>query len=705
MGTLSGYSRMPVHEQPPHGGRDGVRRLTRLRTLAARRAQWRRRGQTLVIFALSLTVLIAMLGLSIDTIRVFDLYGRMQRAAEAAALAGVIYMPNNYTTNLNQPPGDNAICRALQEAIKDGFGQPCGSSNLGGYCPANTASVEVTICAVPGKQFDLRVSITESADVLFLSALNVGPVTLTASAQAEYLPPVPIGLDASGSGANLGTFGGYGDCNGANGTNPVACTGGYHQQILANINGPADLKQMGDPYVACEEGAAHTASLDQPVATLPTYTGYTGGAANPGILTNHPQFTTDYSTLLASHCNANNSDRQAFYGPQTQNTSHPGAYSYMVDATQNASLWIYNAPFVPTNGGAQPCTGKQQLDGFNWYTNPNAGSGGAGCEGFYQQYGPSAFNGFFDNPAYYYNVTYTLYRVTNVSAPLADTTPIATYQAHPFDGMQPDLAKYGCTGSQVVDIDTLQCVSQPNGQWGYLPLAQGLSQGVYRVEVEATAHVPGATPSGWGVHTYGLKLCPTGVSASGVAGCDAIPGNVPGFIGGWNDADMTLFYPTTNGVTGFPLGVIPTEYAGRMIDVSLFDAGDPANIGSSGNTFIYLAPPNPSNNNQSSCATNETALENSLGYSTPDYGWADSRVVPLFNAGLSNPNSALQTSANGDNAFNGIWVDITTRLPSTYVQGQWTLCGAITNGQGDSAQDTLAIAISSPGQSPVHLVA
>ena len=698
---VSGYREHAAHAQHVgrHTRRTGARRLASLRALALRRAYGRRRGQTLVIFALSLTVLIAIVGLSIDTIRIFDLYGRMERAAEAAALAGVIYMPNSYSVNLNQPPGDNAICRALQETIKNGFGQPCGAS-LSGYCPANTASVEVAICPVANKPFDLRVTITESANVLFLSALNVGPVMLSASAQAEYLPPIPVGLDSTQSGANLGTFGGYGDCNNGNGTNPITCTGGYHQRILANINGPADLKEMGDPYVACEEGPAHVTSLDQAGATLPTYTGYTAGAANPGILTNHAQYTTDYSTLLASHCNASNSDRQAFYGPETQNTSHPGAYSYMVAVAQNASLWIYNAPFVPTNGGAQSCTGKQQLDGFYWYTNPNSG-GGANCEGFYQQYGSSAFNGFFDNPAYYYYVTYTLYPVTNVTDPLADTTPIAQYIAHPYDGMQPDLAKYGCTGSQVVNIDTLSCVSQPAGQWSYLQLASGLAAGTYRVEVEATAHIPGSTPSGWGEHSYGLKLCPAGVSASGVASCDSF-GALPGAIAGWNNADMTLFYPNSSGISSFPLGVIPTEYAGRTIDVSLFDAGDPTNIGSSGNTYVFLAPPNPNNSNQASCSTDIT----SLGYSQPLYpAWEQSRVVSLFTAGLSNPNMALQTSANGDNAFNGIWADITVQLPTRYVAGQWLLCGGITNGQGGAAEDTLAVSISSPGQGQVHLVA
>jgi Flp pilus assembly protein TadG len=71
-----------------------------------------RKGQTLVIFVLSFTVLLGLAGLSIDVARAYDLYGRMQRAAEAGALAGVLYMPVNY--NINYSDGNNAIKRALQ---------------------------------------------------------------------------------------------------------------------------------------------------------------------------------------------------------------------------------------------------------------------------------------------------------------------------------------------------------------------------------------------------------------------------------------------------------------------------------------------------------------------------------------------------------------------------------------------------------------
>ncbi len=667
-----------------------------------RRRRWRSRGQTLIFFALSVTVLVAILGLAIDTIRIYDLYARMQRAAEAGALAAALYMPNYYSTDLPTPPGDNAICRALQETIKDGFGQPCGSS-LSGYCPSNPATIEVAICAVSGKPHDLAVYITESSDVIFLSAVNVGPVTVTVKAQAEYLPPIQIGEDTSNGGA--GYFGGYGGCTGATASNPSGCASAP-QSFLANINGPAELKEQGDPYVNCEEGPAHVAALDQNTANLPTYTGYTAGGTPPGLLTNHQQYSTDPSVIQSSHCGAYNTDQQpiGFSGPATSNTSHPGGYTYLVDVTQaGAGLWVYNASYIPTNGQGSsqttPCTGAQQIDQFAWY--PYA-PGGSGCaQGYYQNYGATPFAGNFTAKSFYFNTTYTLYTVPNITT-LTAGTQVATLVASPYDGVQSDLTAASCTpGTQVLDPQTSQCVSAttaPISQFGWTELASNLPVGQYRLEVEATGL--GGTTLGWGQHGYGLRLCPSGTSTgAGVWNCIGNPSNPPGDISAVNAADMTLIFPASPAVTAFPLAVIPTEYAGRTVQIGLFDAGDPVNAGlhPTENTAFYVMPPQ-SNGQANSCSASPSAL---AGYSFTPPSWEDSRLVPMSRWVAGNANTAIAMSLNGDNAFNGIWAEGDITLPASYTQGQWTLCGYESV---PYAQDTLAIAIAPLGQSPAHLV-
>src|SRR5437588_7433678 len=70
------------------------------------------RGQTIVVAALLLTLLIALVGLGVD-VSWFSLnLVRMQRAADAAALAGVVYLP------ADQP---GAYAAAVAEATKNGY--------------------------------------------------------------------------------------------------------------------------------------------------------------------------------------------------------------------------------------------------------------------------------------------------------------------------------------------------------------------------------------------------------------------------------------------------------------------------------------------------------------------------------------------------------------------------------------------------------
>src|SRR5919108_1667600 len=70
------------------------------------------RGQTIVVAALLLTLLIALVGLGVDVSWYSLNLVRMQRAADAAALAGVVYLPGN------QPA---AYAAALAEATKNGY--------------------------------------------------------------------------------------------------------------------------------------------------------------------------------------------------------------------------------------------------------------------------------------------------------------------------------------------------------------------------------------------------------------------------------------------------------------------------------------------------------------------------------------------------------------------------------------------------------
>lgn len=252
---------MPVHAQAKPGVRT-LRRLARREERQARRSAARlRKGQTLIIFALSFTVLLGLAGLAIDVARAYDLYAKMQRAAEAGALAGVLYMPNNY--NVARTPGDglSAVQRASAEVVKDGLGSAYAvTTPQSTACPTPVSSVEVAVCPVSNTPTDLEVFVTEHMSVVLLDGLGVQPITLQAKAQAEYLNPVQIGSRES-------YFGDQVECSPANSsnTNTSACqpgdAGNHLQYFMATMNGPAELKESGDPYVYCAEGNADAGSL------------------------------------------------------------------------------------------------------------------------------------------------------------------------------------------------------------------------------------------------------------------------------------------------------------------------------------------------------------------------------------------------------------------------------------------------------------
>src|SRR6266850_773929 len=97
------------------------------------------RGQTLVITALVMTILLGLAGLALD-VGWYELnLMRMQRAADAAALAGVVFLPGD-------PSG--AIDAAIAEATKNGYANGTGGvSVVPRQDPINNSMLDVTVRA------------------------------------------------------------------------------------------------------------------------------------------------------------------------------------------------------------------------------------------------------------------------------------------------------------------------------------------------------------------------------------------------------------------------------------------------------------------------------------------------------------------------------------------------------------------------------
>ena len=146
------------------------------------RGELKQAGQIVVIFALMLVVLIGLIGIAIDTTYAWREALRVQRASDSAALAGVVYMPGDFST---------ATTTADNEAIKNGY----------------TASTSTTVSVLRATNpRELDVSITTQVPTFFSRIFGINYFAVTRVSKAVYVTPVPMG-------SPLAYYGVYQMCN------------------------------------------------------------------------------------------------------------------------------------------------------------------------------------------------------------------------------------------------------------------------------------------------------------------------------------------------------------------------------------------------------------------------------------------------------------------------------------------------------------
>lgn len=166
----------------------------------------RERGYVLVTFALLLVPLLLMAGLSVDVGSWYNRASNIQKAADAAALAGVVWLPNVTT----------ATTYAKEAAKRNGF-----ENGVGG----------IVVTVTPVSDTRLRVTIQDpTVKAPFAGKLGVKDIAIQRKATAEYILPVPLGSPEN-------RFG----------NDPLA-TPAYTPNLWASISGPYTARANGDPY-------------------------------------------------------------------------------------------------------------------------------------------------------------------------------------------------------------------------------------------------------------------------------------------------------------------------------------------------------------------------------------------------------------------------------------------------------------------------
>jgi hypothetical protein len=236
-------------------------------------------GFVLVLVAIMLTTLLLFAGLAIDFGSWYVRAGEIKRTADAAALAGVVWMPQF----------DSAEQAAIDTAARNGFRD--GVDN-----------VRIWVEPVTGSNRQLRVTITDQKAKQFFSSLVVQDQAISRASMAEYVLPVPLGSPKNTFGTgNLLTIdrenfwaavNGY--CGGhESGDDKLGFYESYSTSSgSTQCNNGADESNSYDPngYLYAIELPADASSLKLEVYDAPFYT--SGSPSDISIASGSQQVTT-----------------------------------------------------------------------------------------------------------------------------------------------------------------------------------------------------------------------------------------------------------------------------------------------------------------------------------------------------------------------------------------------------------------------------
>ena len=185
-------------------------------------------GTTLVLVASLMVVMIGMVGFSADLGWLYYQQTNARKAAESAALAGVVNMPNLGSWGSGQPAYDTAIDVAAAAGYTSG----------------------VTPTLIAGKDYQLQVFVDTTTPTFFMRLFGISTVAIQENAIAEALPPLRLGSDES----NLAN-------------DP---TRGIWKGFWLAVNGNAMAKGQGDPFttLCTGPGSDNTCPANQDAATF-----------------------------------------------------------------------------------------------------------------------------------------------------------------------------------------------------------------------------------------------------------------------------------------------------------------------------------------------------------------------------------------------------------------------------------------------------
>ena len=488
----------------------------------------RQPGQAIVIVAFMILALFAGVGLAIDAGSGYFTNTACERAAAAAALSGVVFMPLQFASSTASPAGsrNDATDRALDEAKRNGFD------------PATQFGTVVTPAPVAGFSNKLQVTVQKLAPVYFMTVFGIGPYPVSRTAIATYLPPLSLGQPGQQLGSTVSQLG----------------SSGFY---ILRVEGWNVDRGQGDAFSpnpnkagcgACPSSDLHilngTQGTDTADASLPVNGGYNyrvtvpaGTSAriqvyNAAFAPDGGNFCENYKAGAGRNCSPGGSYHMHEDDGCCWNNSDPTTYSAMeYTVFQANSVFIRASDVKLSQMKVLPIDATQWNAANNQYTNVNTG---ATITQTYNAAGaPTNMN---------------LYH---------SWIDVATYTGAGDGGLVSYTPTYGPLGGALAGNNT------------------------YRLRIDPLNYDGTNPPGNSGAHKgYAVRVTDAGgVNPCATCTLSAID-------------DMAIYTPISTPAGGgnfkIPLFQLPPDYAGKTIGVDLWDVGD---MSGSGSIYMGLIDP------------------------------------------------------------------------------------------------------------------
>lgn len=274
-------------------------------------------GIIMVWIATMLTMLMAFAGFAVDAGNWYHTAGRMQRAADAGALAGAVFMP-----------GDPTNAKAIAKDVVTG----------NGFSLAQGDTVTVGQGDRPSQ---LKVTITHSVRNYFTPLLGLPTTTITRSAVAEFQGKIPMGSPDNRLASDPET--------------------GFDPHYWVNVAGPNSTKVSGDRFGAkvCDSAVYSCSASSTPNNTEYSTDGYTFTVAvGSNFPANQPLRIQVYDPLFAY---VGDTCGDVTFPTTTELTALAG-----MDGTANIPSGYYDdASSRYAGGNTAWCTGDQRINNLS----------------------------------------------------------------------------------------------------------------------------------------------------------------------------------------------------------------------------------------------------------------------------------------------------------------------------------------------------